>query len=78
MNPPAHDIRTNGSLDKECDVRPRQLAALIGRIGDRDNYFFIGDDSEAIRIRDSGRLFLGNDDDDLRDDSGAFRVTVYY
>jgi hypothetical protein len=40
------------------DARPipsRPAASLIGRIGDGDNYFFIGADSDAIRVRDSGR-----------------------
>jgi PA-IL-like protein len=63
------------------DARPipsRPAAALIGRIGDADNYFFIGDDSDAIRVRDNGRLYLGINDDYLQDNSGAFRVTVYY
>jgi PA-IL-like protein len=62
------------------DARPipsRPAAALIGRIGDGD-YFFIGDDTDAIRMRDSGRLYLGINDDYLHDNSGAFRVTVYY
>jgi PA-IL-like protein len=63
------------------DARPipsRPAASLIGRIGDADNYFFIGDDSDAIRVRDNGRLYLGINDDYLQDNSGAFRVTVYY
>src|SRR4051812_5054789 len=63
------------------DGRPmasRPAAALIGRVGDSDNYFFIGDDTAAIRVRDSGRLYLGTNDDYLQDNSGSFRVTVYY
>lgn len=56
----------------------RPAAALIGRVGDGSNYFFIGDDNEAIRVRDSGRLYLGVNDDFLQDNSGAFRVTVFY
>jgi len=63
------------------DARPipsRPAAALIGRVGDGDNYFFIGDDVDAIRVRESGRLYLGINDDYLQDNSGAFHVTVYY
>jgi len=57
----------------------RPAAALIGKIGDaaRD-YFFIGDEAGAIRVRNSGRLFLGINDDVLGDNSGNFRVIVYY
>jgi len=63
------------------DSRPipgRPAAALIGRVGESNDVFFIGDDEGAIRMRSSGRLYLGINDDFLRDNSGAFRVTVYY
>ncbi len=32
----------------------------------------------GIRVRSSGRLYLGINDEVLTDNSGAFRVTVYY
>ena len=53
-------------------------AALIGRIGESRDYFFIGDESGPIRMRDGGRLYLGINDDFLQDNSGTLRVTVYY
>jgi len=52
------------------DARPmpnRPAAALIGRIGESNDYFFIGDDAGAIRVRGNGRLYLGVNDDYLRD-----------
>jgi len=55
----------------------RPGAALIGRIDDSDP-FFIGNDQGAIRMRASGRLYLGVNDDYLLDNSSNFRVTVYY
>ena len=58
-------------------IPSRPGAALIGRIGD-DAPFFIGDDRSGIRVRASGRLSLGINDDALDDNSGEFRVTVYY
>jgi hypothetical protein len=54
----------------------RPGAALIGRIG--DDIFFIGDETGPIRARSSGRLMLGINDEHLVDNSGNFRVTVYY
>jgi hypothetical protein len=63
------------------DARPipgRPAAALIGRIGDSDEFFFIGEEQGAIRMRSSGRLSLGVNDDFLKDNTGSFRVTVYY
>lgn len=57
----------------------RPAAALIGQIGEgTDAPFFIGDATGAIRVRQTGRLFLGINDDVLTDNSGNFRVTVYY
>jgi hypothetical protein len=57
----------------------RPGGALIGRVGDNStDYFFIGTDRTAIRMRSSGRLFLGINDDVLQDNAGAFRVVVYY
>lgn len=63
------------------DARPipsRPAGALIGRVGDGEDYFFVGDDSGPIRVRQGGRLYLGINDDYLQDNNGAFRVTVYY
>ena len=54
----------------------RNAAALIGKIG--NDMFFIGDDTGPVRMRSGGRLFLGVNDDVLTDNSGNFRVVVYY
>ncbi len=56
----------------------RPAASLIGRVGDRDEFFFIGADPGPYRARSSGRLYLGLNDDVLQDNSGALRVTVHY
>jgi len=56
----------------------RPAAGLIGRVGESDEYFFVGDEKGAIRVRSSGRLYLGVNDDYLKDNTGSFRVTVYY
>lgn len=63
------------------DRRPipgRPAGALIGRVGDGNDWFFVGDEKGPIRMRSSGRLYLGVNDDYLKDNSGAFRVTVYF
>lgn len=56
----------------------RNAAALIGRIGENGDPFFIGADAGPIQVRAGGVLFLGVNDDYLQDNSGAFRVIVYY
>jgi len=57
----------------------RPAAALIGKIGSgSSDYFFIGDEEGPIRVRATGRLYLGINDDFFNDNSGTFRVVVYY
>ena len=69
-NSPANPNRPMGN---------RNAAALIGKIGNSSNdLFFIGDETGPVRVRSSGRLYLGINDDVLTDNSGNFRVVVYY
>jgi hypothetical protein len=56
----------------------RPAAALIGRIGENGDAFFIGDDQAPYRVRGTGRLYLGTNDDYLPDNSGALQVTISY
>ena len=68
----------NSPLNPNRPLPDRPAAALIGRIGDRNEFFFIGGDAGPFRSRDSGRLYLGINDDVLTDNSGNLRVTVSY
>jgi hypothetical protein len=68
----------NSPLNPNRPLPDRPAAALIGRIGDRNQIFFIGGDSGPFRARDNGRLYLGINDDVLTDNSGNLRVTVSY
>jgi hypothetical protein len=57
----------------------RPGAALIGKVGnDSRDFFFIGNEQGPVRMRSSGRLYLGINDEYLQDNSGNFRVVVYY
>jgi hypothetical protein len=69
--------------DRERDSRrpmPRRpTGALVGKVGQEStDLFFIGADPSPIRVRSSGRLFLGVNDDYVQDNHGNFRVVVYY
>jgi len=68
----------NSPMNPARPIPNRPAGSLIGRIGEGSDYFFIGADREPFRMRGSGRLFLGVNDDYLQDNSGAFRVVVYY
>ena len=66
----------NSPFNQARPLPNRAGGALIGRIG--GDVFFIGDERGPIRVRNSGRLQLGINDEYLVDNSGSFRVTVYY
>ncbi len=66
----------NSPFNQARPLPNRPGAALIGRIG--GDVFFIGADRSPIRARSSGRLQLGINDEYLADNSGGFRVTVFY
>jgi hypothetical protein len=50
------------------------VGGLIGRVG--QNAFPIGSNTQPIRMPTNGRLFLGVNDDVLKDNSGHFEVVV--
>lgn len=69
--------RPNSPTNTDRPLPERPIAALIGRVGERD-VFFIGDEVGPFRMRAGGRLYLGVNDDILTDNSGGFRVIVSY
>lgn len=66
----------NSPFNQARPLPNRPGAALIGRIG--GDVFFIGAGQGSIRVRNSGRLELGINDEYHEDNSGSFRVTVFY
>jgi len=78
---PNKRVDANGTRDSKSNpARPlptRNGGALIGRVGERDT-FLIGLDVGPFRIRQNGRLYLGVNDDNLEDNTGAYYVIVSY
>jgi hypothetical protein len=66
----------NSPYNRGRPMPDRNAAALIGKIGENGDPFFIGDDRQPLRMRGSGRLYLGLNDDYLQDNSGWLRVTI--
>jgi hypothetical protein len=50
------------------------VGALIGRIGTTGSYFLIGSEYSSSSL--SGRLFLLYNDDNPRDNTGGYTVTI--
>ena len=68
-----------GSPNNPARPMPNRAGgALIGRVGQSQDLFFIGEDREGIRMRSSGRLYVGINDEVLSDNTGYFTVVVYY
>ena len=59
-------------------IPDRPAAALIGRVGDPPDAFFIGAEMGPFRARSSGRLYLAINDDWLEDNQGHLTVKVSY
>ena len=72
----ANGTRNSGS-NPNRPLPSRDGGALLGRIGERD-IFLIGLDMGPFRVRQNGRLYLGVNDDNLEDNTGAYRVIVSY
>ncbi|MGE3840720.1 MAG: LecA/PA-IL family lectin [Vicinamibacterales bacterium] len=68
----------NSPRNPNRPIPNRPAAALIGRVGDSNDVFFIGGDQGPIRMRSGGTLYLGVNDDYLQDNSGSFRVEIRY
>lgn len=66
----------NSPFNQARPLPNRPGGSLIGRIG--GDVFFIGGDQGPFRVRSGGRLQLGINDEYLEDNSGSFRVTVFY
>jgi hypothetical protein len=64
--------RGNRSLD--VPMLTQRAGALIGRIG-HSQPFFVGSDGVVVAPT-IGRLYLGVNDDDYRDNTGSFAVTI--
>ncbi|MGC2238257.1 MAG: LecA/PA-IL family lectin [Pyrinomonadaceae bacterium] len=62
--------------DKEKLMQDKPTGALIAVIGDDNNAFiFVGESTEFVAARD-GSLFLGINEGNLDDNSGAFEVSI--
>jgi hypothetical protein len=67
----------NSPMNDRRPVPARPAGALIGRIGTSpSDVFFIGGDRGSFRVRTSGRLYLGVNDNYYADNSGSFEVRV--
>lgn len=66
----------NWNKNKPLSNQP--TGAVIGRVGKKGELFYIGDDKAPFQMNEKGRLFLGVNDFDFKNNSGQFTVTIFY
>jgi hypothetical protein len=64
--------------NKKKPMPNQPTGAIIGRIGKKGNYFYIGNDKAPFPMSSPGRLFIGINDYNFADNKGKFTITVYY
>ena len=52
--------------------------AVIVRVGMKGTPFYVGNDQAPFHISKKGRLFVGINDFNFKDNTGSFKVTIYY
>jgi Ca2+-binding EF-hand superfamily protein len=65
----------NGPATDGAPIPRANIGALVGRVGNGRAFLAIASNG-TVRVEQSGRLFLGVNDDVLSDNRGSFRVSV--
>jgi hypothetical protein len=77
-----HKVLNYGELNVKWDRRkqlPTQpTGAVIARIGDDGIPFYVGDNKAPFQCKKTGKLFIGINDYNFKDNEGEFAVTIYY
>jgi hypothetical protein len=75
-------VYQNGEVDvvwnKNKPLPNQPTGALIAKVGEKGNPFYVGNDKAPFQISLNGRLFLGINDFKFDDNSGSFNITIYY
>ena len=70
------ELNLNWHKNKTMPTQP--TGAVIARVAEEGQPFYVGNNRAPIRMSRAGRLFIGINDFDFGDNSGSFRVTIYY
>jgi hypothetical protein len=65
-----------GRMNPKASIPSIHLGALIGRVNS-GKPFLIGNTTQALQMPATGTLFLGINDDEVRDNSGNYVVKVW-
>lgn len=75
-------VYQNGELtlnwNNKKSVPNQPTGAIIAKVGDKGEPFYVGNDKAPFQITREGNLYIGVNDFDFSDNSGKFIVTIYY
>jgi len=72
------DGELNLVWNKMKTMPTQPTGALIARVGEDGSPFYVGNNRAPMRISREGKLYVGINDFDFSDNSGSFRVVIYY
>ena len=70
------ELNVKWNKNKQLPTQP--TGAVIARIGEEGVPFYIGNNKAPFKSRIKGRLFIGINDFNYKDNEGKFSITIYY
>ncbi len=70
------ELNVKWNKNKQLPTQP--TGAVIARIGENGEPFYVGNNKAPFKSREKGRLFIGINDFNYEDNEGKFSVTIYY
>ena len=70
------ELKLNINRNKPLSNHP--TGAVISKVGVRGSPFYVGDDKAPFHMTKNNRLYVGINDFNFEDNSGSFKVTIYY
>ncbi len=70
------ELNVNWNKNKQLPTQP--TGAVIARIGEEGEPFYVGNNKAPLKSKKKGRLFIGINDFKFKDNEGEFSVTIYY
>jgi len=66
------------TLNKNKPLPNHPTGAVISKIGERGKPFYVGNDKAPFKKKKKNRLYIGINDFNFEDNSGSFKITIYY
>jgi hypothetical protein len=68
----------NLTLNNNKPLPSHPTGAFISKVGEKGEPFYVGDDKAPFHMTRNDRLYIGINDSKFDDNSGSFKVIIYY